>query len=56
MSRTSGSWYQPSPVGGSSFGPTQTTCPSGPYQTGMRWPHQSWREMHQSYMLSTQLK
>ncbi len=21
------------------------------YQAGMRWPHQSWREMHQSWML-----
>src|ERR1700676_4892206 len=25
-------------------------------QAGMRWPHQSWREMHQSRMFSIQLK
>jgi hypothetical protein len=24
---------------------------SSPYQAGMRWPHHSWREMHQSWML-----
>ena len=24
------------------------------YQTGMRWPHQSWRLMHQSWMFSSQ--
>ena len=27
------------------------TAPSGPYQAGIRWPHQSWREMHQGWML-----
>ena len=27
------------------------TVPSGPYQAGMWWPHQSWREMHQGWML-----
>jgi hypothetical protein len=32
------------------------TSPSGPYQTGMRWPHHSWRLMHQSCMSSTQPK
>ena len=52
VSRTSSSCVQP--AGGSSSGPRQTTSPAGPYQTGMRWPHHSWREMHQSYMLSTQ--
>src|SRR5258708_15776474 len=25
-------------------------------QAGIRWPHQSWREMHQSRMFSIQLK
>ena len=55
MSRTSGSWVQPSP-GGSSSGPTQRSSPSGPYQTGIRCPHHSWREMVQSCMLSTQSK
>ena len=25
-------------------------------KAGMRWPHQSWREMHQSWMFSIQLK
>ncbi len=56
VSSTSSSCRQPSPDGGSSSGPTQTISPSGPYQTGMRWPHHSWREMHQSCMLSTQAK
>ena len=55
VSSTSGSWVQPSP-GGSSSGPTQRISPSGPYQTGIRWPHHSCREMHQSCMLSTQSK
>ncbi len=56
VSSTSVSWCQPSPVGGSSSGPTQTVSPFGPYQTGMRWPHHSWRQMHQSCRLSTQSK
>jgi hypothetical protein len=56
VSSTSSSWLQPSPEGGSSSGPTQTVWPSGPYQTGMRCPHQSWRLMHQSCMWSTQEK
>ena len=56
MSSTSSSCRQPSPVGASSSGPTQTVSPSGPYQTGIRCPHHSWREMHQSCMLSTQAK
>ena len=30
------------------------TWPSGQYQTGIRWPHQIWREMHQSRMFSIQ--
>jgi hypothetical protein len=30
--------------------------PSGPYQAGIWWPHQSWREMHQGWMFSIQSK
>src|SRR4051795_11818690 len=56
VSSTSSSWRQPSPCGGCSSGPTQTTSPSGPYQTGIRCPHHSCREMHQSCMLSTHAK
>ena len=56
VSSTSSSCRQPSPVGAGSSGPTHTTWPSGPYQTGMRCPHHNWREMHQSCMLSTQSK
>src|SRR5690242_151430 len=29
--------------------------PASSYQAGMRWPHQSWREMHQSWTLASQL-
>jgi len=32
------------------------TLPSGPYQAGIWWPHQSWREMHQGWMFSIQWK
>ncbi len=32
------------------------TVPSGPYQAGIWWPHQSWREMHQGWMFSSQSK
>ena len=32
------------------------TLPSGPYQAGIWCPHQSWREMHQGWMFSIQLK
>ena len=28
---------------------------SSQYQAGIRWPHHSWREMHQSLMFSIQL-
>src|SRR5262249_58031777 len=55
VSSTSGSCSQPSP-GGSSSGPTHVTLSFGPYQTGIRCPHHSCREMHQSCMLSTQPK
>ncbi|CPA44052.1 Uncharacterised protein [Mycobacterium tuberculosis] len=52
VSSTSGSCSQP--CGGVSSGPTHTCSPSGPYQIGIRCPHQSCREMHQSCMSSTQ--
>src|SRR5262249_5496854 len=29
--------------------------PSVSYHAGMRWPHQSWRDMHQSWTLASQL-
>src|SRR5271163_3129533 len=32
-----------------------TTLPSASYHAGIRWPHQSWREMHQSRTLLSQL-
>ena len=32
------------------------TLPSGPYQAGMRCPHQSWRLMHQGWMSRIQAK
>ena len=31
-----------------------TTLPSSSYQAGIWWPHQSWREMVQSWMFSSQ--
>src|SRR5437867_12536232 len=31
------------------------TLPASSYHAGMRWPHQSWREMHQSCTFSSQL-
>src|SRR5438105_622953 len=31
------------------------TLPASSYHAGMRWPHQSWREMHQSCTLASQL-
>ena len=54
VSSTSSSCVQP--LGGVSSGPKQTSSPSGEYQTGMRWPHHSWRLMHQSRRPSTQAK
>ena len=50
VSSTSGSRSQPSPSGGSVS--TWTSVPR--YQTGIWWPHQSWREMHQGRMFSSQ--
>src|SRR2546427_7629783 len=34
---------------------TKTLPASSSYHAGMRWPHQSWREMHQSCTFSSQL-
>src|ERR1017187_5907201 len=31
-----------------------TMLPSSSYHAGIRWPHQSWREMHQSCTFSSQ--
>ena len=33
---------------------TTVMCPSGQYQTGIRWPHQSWRDTHQGRIESIQ--
>ena len=35
-------------------GPSRRTvvCPSGQYQTGIRWPHHSWRETHHGRIVS----
>ena len=60
VSSTSGSWvmfleWQHSHSVASSF--ETVTCPqSSQYQAGMRWPHQSWREMHQSRTLYIQFR
>lgn len=69
VSRTSGSWVQFSSSAGGSM-PTwmspeaawvwssevswSSEALSLRYQTGTWWPHQSWREMHQSWMFSIQ--
>jgi hypothetical protein len=29
-------------------------CPFAQYHAGMRWPHQSWREIHHGWMFSIQ--
>ena len=34
---------------------TVSSWQSSQYQTGMRWPHPSWRLMHQSWMFSSRL-
>ena len=57
MSRTSGSWVTGPPQRGHAVRSVRDTCmePSRPqYQAGIRWPHQSWREMHQVRMFSIQ--
>ncbi len=52
VSSTSSSCRQPSPAGRS----TETAISSPRYQTGMRCPHHSCREMHQSRMFSSQFR
>ena len=59
VSRTSGSWR----TGPEHFGhavrsvrEAWTEPSASQYQTGMRCPHQSWREMHQGRMFSIQWK
>ena len=59
MSRTSSSWVRscwPHSATSLRLDSAAVACPSGLYQTGMRCPHQSWREMHQSRMFSIQLR
>src|SRR5450830_915819 len=60
VSSTSGSccsfapWQAEHSVGSSIE--TMISPQSSQYHTGIRWPHHSWREMHQSRMFSIQLK
>ena len=42
--------WAPPPRASASVSSTKTS-PSGPYQAGIWWPHQIWREMHQGWML-----
>ena len=54
MSSTSGSCSSlPDPQVAQADGSSSATvtCPFSHVKAGMRWPHQSWREMHQSWML-----
>ena len=57
VSSTSGSWRTGPPHVGHAARSVRDTwaLPSlSQYQTGMRCPHHSWREMHQSWMFSIQ--
>ena len=59
MSRTSGSWVSRSGVVPASAAASSTSCatqtrPSSSYQAGIWCPHQSWREMHQGRIPSSQ--
>ncbi len=59
VSSTSVSWRRAPPHCGHALRSVRETCmlPSlSQYQTGMRWPHQSWREIAQSRMFSIQWK
>ncbi len=64
MSSTSASWVSstPGPCGTSASARASAslratkTEPSGAYQAGMRWPHQSWRLMHHGLMSRIQAK
>ena len=51
VSRTSSSWRRAAPQAGHAGGSSRNALCwplASQYQTGMRWPHQSWREMFQS--------
>ena len=56
VSKTSGSRVRsflphvPQAAGSASPGFGTVTCPSAQYQAGISWPHQSWRDTHQSRM------
>ena len=57
VSSVSGSWRTGPPHFGHAPRSSFDTCtePSASqYHAGMRWPHQSWREMHQGWMFSIQ--
>ncbi len=57
VSSTSGSWTSlsvPAWAAASSKLWATKTRPSSVYQAGIWWPHQSWREMHQGLMFSSQ--
>ncbi len=59
VSSTSGSCSSSPPHDGHSVGSSRDTTisphsPERQYQTGIRWPHHSWRLMHQSRMFSSQ--
>ena len=59
VSSTSSSWRTAPPHAGAGVDVRRGSRSVRPqpsdsqYHTGMRWPHQSWREMHQSRMLSS---
>jgi hypothetical protein len=57
VSSTSSSWRRLAPpqvVQAAGVWRATVTWPSGQYQAGIWWPHQSWRLMHQSWMLRIQ--
>ena len=45
---------QTSQASGPAASDDTVTWPSGQYQAGMRWPHHSWRDTFQSWMLVIQ--
>ena len=57
VSSTSGSWVRSLPPQGRQAWGVSTVTVSSPHapqvHTGIRWPHQIWREMHQSRMFSS---
>ena len=58
MSSTSGSWTSRSVPASArrllAVVRDDDSAPSSSYQAGIWWPHQSWREMHQGRMFSSQ--